>query len=152
MESTNESNLFELQIDHNGSAFLKEAARWAKFLAILGFIFCGLYVLFALFAGSIFATAFRSFGSAGVAYSGSGFISLFYIAFAILYFFPCLYFYNFAVKMQAALRENNQDQLNGSFKNLKSCYRFLGILTIIILGFMVLGIIIALISLGSLMR
>lgn len=152
MESTNQSNLFELQIDHNGSAFLKEAARWAKFLGILGFIFCSLYVLFALFAGSIFATAFRSFGTAGAAYSGGGFISFFYIAFAVLYFFPCLYLYNFAVKMQAALRENNQEQLNLSFKNLKSCYRFLGILSIIVLGLMILGIVVALISLGSVMR
>jgi len=149
MESTSESNLFELQIDHNGSAFLKEAAKWAKFLAILGFIFCGLYVCFALFAGSIMAAFSRIPGAnAGLGIGGT-FISIIYIAVALLYFFPCLYLYNFAVKIAAALRENNQEQLNLSFKNLKSCYRFLGILAIIGLGFALLGVIIALISLGS---
>jgi len=149
MESTSESNLFELQIDHNGSAFLKEAAKWAKFLAILGFIFCGLYICIALFAGSLMSAAFSTMGAGAAGFRGGAFISFIYIAIALLYFFPCLYLYNFAVKVTAALRENNQEQLNLSFRNLKSCYRFLGILAIIALGFIVLGMIVAIIGLGS---
>ena len=149
MESTNVSNLFELQVDHNGSAHLKEAARWAKFLAVLGFIVCGLMVVGALFAGTIMA-AFSSLtpgGSAGAI--GGAFVSIVYILCALLYFFPCLYLYNFGAKMQVALRANDQEQLNLSFKNIKSYYRFIGILTIIGLGFMVLGLIFFLIGLAS---
>jgi len=62
------------------------------------------------------------------------FVSVFYILMALLYFFPCLYLFNFASKMQIALRNNDQDHLNESFKNLKSTFRFVGILTIVSLG------------------
>ena len=44
-------NLFELQLDQPSAAYLGEAAKWAKFLAIIGFIFCGLMILAALFMG-----------------------------------------------------------------------------------------------------
>lgn len=150
MESTNESSLFELQIDHNGSAFLKEAAKWAKFLGIVGFVFCGLFALIGLFAGSVISTAFSSMGPAGGAFRGSGvFISIIYVGCALLMFFPYLYLYNFAGKMQAALRGNDQEQLNLSFKNLKSYLRFIGILTVIGLCFMALFIIIGIIGMAS---
>ena len=151
MESiTTESHLFELQVDHNTSAYLKETARWAKFMAILGFVFCGLFVIVAVFAGSIFATAFSALGTAGFGAAGGVFISALYILIALLYFFPCLYLFNFSAKMQTALRNNDQEQLNLSFKNLKSCYRYIGILMIIGLGFWLLAFI--LMGIGSAFR
>lgn len=150
MESTTES-LFELHVDHNGSAYLKETARWAKFMAILGFIFCAFYVLVALFAGS-FMARLSTLGGGGAATGagmiGGGLITVIYILIAVLYFFPCLYLYNFAAKMQTALRSNDQDQLNLSFRNLKSCYRYMGILMIIALGLIALGCIFAVIGLA----
>jgi hypothetical protein len=151
MESitTTESHLFELQVDHNGSAYLKETAKWAKFMSIMGFIFCGLFVLVALFAGTFLSAAFSSFGAAGSAMGGA-MVSVLYIAIALIYFFPCLYLFNFATKMQTALRNNDQELMNVSFKNLKSCYRFMGILMIIGLGFWALGIIA--VVLGGTMR
>ena len=152
MESTTES-LFELHVDHNGSAYLKETARWAKFMAILGFVFCAVYVLIALFAGSLMARLSTLGGNAGAgtgaALIGGGLISVIYIMIAVLYFFPCLYLYNFAAKMQTALRANDQDQLNLSFRNLKSCYRFMGILMIIALSFIVLACLFAVIGLAT---
>lgn len=134
MEQNAAIPLFELQVDHNVSGYLKETARWAKFLAILGFIFCGLMVLIALFAGS-FITAILSMGNgaaAGMGYMG-GVVSFVYIVMALLFFFPCFYLYNFASRMQVALRSNDQEQLAKSFRNLKSCYKYIGIFTIIYL-------------------
>jgi hypothetical protein len=63
-----------------------------------------------------------------------------YVVIAILNFFPCLYLYNFAVKMQVALSGNDQEQLNTSFKNMRAFYRFVGVMMIIALGFFLLGI------------
>jgi len=150
MELNTTSNLFELHVDQVGASYLKETARWAKFFAILGFIFCGLMLLGGLFAGSLISAAFSSLGNAGsAAFMGGGFITVMYIGFAVLYFFPCLYLFNFASKMQVALRSNDQEFLNQSFKNLKSCYRFFGILAIICLGLWTLGIIFAIIGMAS---
>jgi hypothetical protein len=149
MESTPQSNLFELQIDHNGTSYVRDAARWAKFLAVVGFIFCGLMVLVAILFASVLSSVFNTMGSAGPAFSG-GLVSTVYILMALLFFFPCLYLYNFASKAQAALNRNDQEQLNVSFRNLRAYFRFLGILTIIYLSLLVLVFIIGII--GSAMR
>jgi len=149
MESNVESSLFELQVDHEATNYLKETARWAKFMAIMGFIGCGICVLVGLFAGSIIAGMYSSVGGVGRAGAmGGAFYSILYIALALLYFFPCLYTFNFASKMQVALRSNDQSQLNLAFKNLKSCYRFVGILTIIWLCLVGLGVIFSIIGLA----
>lgn len=142
MEQNSETHLFDLQVDHQASAYLGETARWARFLAIVGFIFCAFFVLIAIFAGSLFAGAFgRLGGIGGMGAIGGVMLSFFYFALAVLCFFPCLYLYHFASKMQIALRNNVQEELNQSFRSLKSCYRFLGILMIILLGFYGLGIV-----------
>jgi len=146
MEPNTGSSLFELQVDHDASTYLKESARWAKFLAVIGFVLCGIILLVALFAGSMLA---GSFGAMGMGRGGTAMgavVSVIYIALGLLYFFPCLYTYNFATKMQIALRNNDQAQLNQSFKNLKSCYRFMGILMIIWLCFVALGLIFSVIG------
>ena len=149
MES-NTSSLFELQVDHDASTYLKETARWAKFLGIMGFIGCGLCVIGGLVLAATTSGALGGLGATGFGVMSGAGIAIVYIVLALLYFFPCLYLFNFASKMQLAIRSNDQGQLNQSFKNLKSCFRFLGILTIIVLGLWGLGIIIAII--GSVFR
>ena len=140
-------NLFDLQIDHQSNSYLSEAAKWGKFLAIMGFIFCGLLIIIALFAGTMMASVMSGFGGsssdATASAVGGGVITFVYLVFAVIYFFPCLYLYNFSSKMQAALRANQQETLNTSFRNLKSCFKFMGILMIIMLAFWALGIVIA---------
>ena len=121
-------------------AYLRDAARWAKFLAVAGFIFCGLFVVVAILFLSLLSSLFNSVGASGVAGIGPVTIACVYIVIAILNFFPCLYLYNFAIKMQVALAGNDQGQLNTSFKNMRAFYRFVGVMMIIALGFFLLGI------------
>jgi hypothetical protein len=153
MEQTNTpSNLFELHIDNESTAYLGETAKWTKFLSILGFVFCGLLIIVGIFFGSIIGTlfsgGFRGVDPAGTAAARSfgGIFAVIYIVIALLYFFPCLYLYNFSTKMQVALRSNDQEQLATSFKNLKSCFKFLGIFTLVILGIYLLAFIIGIIG------
>jgi hypothetical protein len=147
MEQNTETSLFTLQIDHQASSFLGETARWAKFLAILGFIGCGLLVLFAIFFGTIISYFGRFGGGTTQLAAGMGaFVSVFYILIALLYFFPCLYLFNFASKMQVAIQSNDQERLNESLKNLKSHFRFIGILTIVWLGLSLLVFLLSIIG------
>jgi hypothetical protein len=140
MEQQNQ-NLFELQLDQPSAAHLGEAAKWAKFLAIIGFIFCAIMILVALFAGSIMGTMMASMGGGAASMMGSGFVTVIYLLLTAVYFFPCLYLYKFASQMQSALPGNEQGRLQSSFKNLKACFRFMGILFIIVMSFYVLAII-----------
>lgn len=148
MDQNTSTSLFDLHVDHQSSAYLGETAKWAKFLAIIGFIFCGLFVLVGVFAGSFLAGALGRYGQGGGSMIGGAFFSVIYVLLALLYFFPCLYLFNFASKMQVALKNNDQQQLAQSFRNLKSCYKFLGILMIIILGFYALALVFGVLAAG----
>ena len=154
MEENQSTSLFGLGLDPASNAHLSEAARWAKFLAIVGFVICALIAVFGIFAGSIFSgmmSRYSEFGGRSSGYGG-GFgatFSIIYIGIAILYFFPCLFLYRFANHMKAALASNQQEILNKSFQNLKIMFRYVGILTIIILSIYLLLFLIGLSSAGT---
>ena len=45
----------ELQVDSIAHAHLSETAKWARFLAIVGFVICVIILLVAFFAGTFLA-------------------------------------------------------------------------------------------------
>ncbi len=152
MEQNQDSTLFEMSLDQTGRAHLTEAAKWAKFLSIMGFIGCGLIVLIGVFFGSFFSTFSgelnRNSPYGDMATSG-GFgavAAIMYIVIALIYFFPCLFLFRFATKMKTALAANDLESLNNSFQNLKATFRFIGILTLIGLCFWVLALIFGLLG------
>jgi Family of unknown function (DUF5362) len=155
MEPNQDQSLFGLSIDPVTKSHLSVTASWAKFLAIMGFIFCILVVLAGLFAGTILAKmqtrGVEGFGNnREINTSGFGAIAaVMYIILALLYFFPCLFLFNFAAKMKNALVTNDQNTLNSSFQNLKKTFRYLGVLTIIILCFWVISMLIGLLAASS---
>ena len=44
----------DLQVTPQAQSYLTESAKWGKFLAIMGFIFCGLMVILAFFVPALF--------------------------------------------------------------------------------------------------
>jgi hypothetical protein len=142
------SSLFSLSIDPSSKEHLNEAARWARFIAIVGFVFLGFLVL----AGILFSMtlsrldtsgdpAFRTGGLGAMMGTGT---AILYIILAAVYFFPLLYLLRFANAAQAALASNEQELLVQSFLNLKRFLRYVGILTIIALAFMAFSVIFSL--------
>lgn len=144
MEPDQNTSLFGLSIDQTSKVHLNEVARWARFLALVGFIVCGLIIVFGFFASSVLRMMMnRVYGSElnGIDFEKHGSIlSFVYIGFALVYFFPCLFLFRFANKMNAALLTNDQGTLNKSFQNLKIMFRYVGILTIIVLSLYALTI------------
>jgi hypothetical protein len=104
MEQSQETSLFGFGIDQSSRAHLAEAAKWAKFLAIVGFVMCGLIVVIAFFVGSFLAMMTNSYNdgysSTARLTGGMGvFVTIFYIGIAILFFFPYLFLFRFATRM-----------------------------------------------------
>lgn len=143
MESA-ESSFFTLEIDEQSVSSLSQAAKWAKLLAIVGFVCCGLIVFAGIFAGGVLGivSAMNNTQPVGVDFGAmqAGLIFV-YVVLGLIYFFPCLFLYRFAVKMQYALKTNQQEVLNASFSNLKSCFKFLGVLTVIVLSIYALALV-----------
>jgi hypothetical protein len=149
MEPTMQTNLFELQVDQTSMSYLRDAAKWARFLAIAGFVFCGLFVVFAIVVATVLANLLSTMGTSPTSGGmGAGPIAAVYIGIAAISFFPNLYLYNFSGRMRAALRDNDQDQLNLAFKNVRSLFRFVGVLMIIGLGLFILFFLLLLITAG----
>ncbi len=121
----------DLGLSTTAKAFLKESAGWTKFISIVGFVFLGLLVIVALFAGSFIGAAMQASGMAAL---GGAFITILYLAMAVLYFFPIYYLFQFSSKMKAALQTQSSELLEQAFGNLKSHYKFMGILLIIVLA------------------
>jgi hypothetical protein len=150
MEQTSNTSLFSLSIDPVTKAHLSEAARWARFLAIVGMIGLALMIVFGIFGSAMMFSAAGSldgnYGASGMAAYGSGFFATYIIIVAVLYFFPLLFTLRFANKMRTALSANDQQALNSAFQNLKICYRYIGILTIIGLVFLAIAVVFGIIG------
>lgn len=110
---------------------LNETRKWTNFLSIMGFIFIGLMILIAFAISSMMSTMAES--ESALPFSGTvlGFI---YLIIAFIYFFPILYLYRFSKYTKKALETQNSNDLNEAFKNLKSHYRFMGIITIVMIA------------------
>ena len=140
MEQQESMSLFSLSIDPLSKSHLTEAAKWARFLAIIGMVVLVLMIIFGLFFSTMMAVSSNPFEEPVEGGSGlmSGFgvgMAILYIVLAAIWFFPLLYLLRFANSMRAALHGNDQNALNVSFQNLKSCFRYVGIITIILLVF-----------------
>jgi hypothetical protein len=106
---------------------LLETAKWGRFLAITGYV---ILVLIGLGAVSVafFALLSDSF---------NGFptqVMLLVILYAVLgaiYFFPVYYLHQYATRIHEGLGTNDAAMMTEAFGNLKSLFKFFGIMTII---------------------
>ncbi len=135
-----------LVIDWRSKEFLKETAKWTKFLAILGFVGIGLMVLGSLVM--LFAPS-SLMSNGDFPFGGKIFMMLLYLAFAVLYYFPISYLYQFSENTKKAIENNDNNAIRDAFEFLKSHYKFMGILTIILLSFYAIIIFIGIIGAGA---
>ncbi|KDN56494.1 DUF5362 family protein [Flavobacterium seoulense] len=135
MEETTAFEDFDLRLTEESKSFLKETAKWAYFLSIVGFVGVGILVLFALFFGTIFSKL-SSFGgnSTPMPMMAGGFITVLYLVIAVIYFFPVYYLFQFSSKLKIAFNNIDNEQLTASFENLKSHYKFMGICAIVMIS------------------
>ncbi len=127
-ESTN-----GLEVSELAKSYIRETARWAKFLAIMGFILAGILTLslismLASPPGAEINPYVATFGKAGNVFV------IFVLGLAILVLlYPGITLYKFASSSQNACLTNDSIQLDNAFKNLKRTFRFVGIYTIFML-------------------
>ena len=142
-----QESLFGLSIDPHSRMHLAETAKWTRFLAIAGFVFIGLMILYGIVMSVVVSKITPRYSSEFESpYSSTiGFVLIIYtIIFGVIYFFPCLFTLRFSNYMKEALNTNDQEKLNSAFQNLKIAARYLGILTIIGLALFAIVILIAL--------
>ncbi len=137
----------DLQVSPSAQSFLSESARWGKFLAIIGFIFCGFMVVMSFFIPALIMhiPPYNTLSSGLSSGMATG-MTIIYLLLSLLLFFPCFYLFKFSIKMQASLNTVSQENFEESLKNLKSLFKFYGIFVIIILSIYALIFVIAMVG------
>jgi len=135
----NLGNPNDLVITNDMKINLLETAKWGKFLSIVGFVSIAIMVLVGLFV-SYFMNAMMAINpvTSDLPSGALGALSLVYavmfILIAVIYIFPTLYLYRFS---NAILKEKYGSDVSNyqtGFENLKSLFKFMGIITAILLS------------------
>lgn len=134
----------QFNLNSTSVEYLRETAKWARFLSIVGFVFIGIIVLIALTAGSTLGAVMAASGSpiGGLA------ITIIYLLMAGLFFPPTLYLYRYSKNIKAAIETNNQSLLTEGMGNMKSVFKFWGIYMAVILSIYAVLIVFALVGGG----
>jgi len=131
----------EFGLDATAQAHLLETVRWTKFLAIVGFIFMGLFLLIIIVmiaAGPMISHYTENmgqpvnrnpFGALGMI--GLGII---YLVILCIYFYPVYALMKFSSCIKKGIRNRDQHYLNIGFRYQKNMYLYIGILTILTLA------------------
>ena len=127
----------DLEIDHEVTDSMNEAAKWAKFISIAVFVFCGLMLLVLIAVSGQFmngfSTSLKRYNGFLAGMNGSAFFAIFSVA--ILLFVAVYYFlFDFSKKVKSALLSENTEELNKGINSLKIyfiIYAALGVLGIV---------------------
>ena len=130
-----ENSIFNsIQLDEQGSYYLKEAAKWARFLGIMGYVFMAIMLIAGLVIGFLLPEVS---GMPGFAFA------IIYIIIAAVYVYPIIQLHQFGAKAKTATLHNDAASFNASLKCLKNCFLYIGVVTIITISIYALIIIFA---------
>lgn len=145
MEEMTQQSDFEqgnlgLSVTHPSYSYLEEISKWTKFLSILGFVLSGFMVLGGLSAMTIETNLFGSVADT-IPMALIALYGVMYLVIGLFYLIPCMFLFKSSNAMKSALQTNDSFQLEESFKNHKSFFKFIGITTLVMLILYALGII-----------
>src|ERR1043165_4920772 len=124
-------SILELQVDQTASKNLSDAARWAKFLSVTGFICMGLLLIFFLAMQSQIASAFSQVIPG---FSNLNSFGLLITVIIIVVGIVCLLMY-FLFRGSALIKKGietkSQDTFNNGLASLKAYFTMYGILAIV---------------------
>ncbi len=125
------------------AAHLRRGAVWARFMAVVGFIGCGVMLL-----ASIAMLAFSGFLSAYISEMipyASVILAVLYIVSAVIGFFINLFLYRFADRSIRAVDSSDSALLSSGIRNLTNLFLTSGIILFMSLAIPAIATIIALI-------
>lgn len=120
-------------------SYFYDITKWVKFLSIVGYAVAILLLFVAFNVGSILksspeaAAALAPFGKAG-----STLVTIIYFAIAAFFFYPSMLMGRIAARGKQAILFGDQENLDSTMLQLKSLFKFWGIITLIMVVFYVL--------------
>lgn len=131
------------QLTAESITYLLKAARWGKFLAILGFIVSGLLIVGGIAMSFILnkVSGTDELVPINLPFS-TVFLSIIYIIFACIYLIPVIFLNTFSNNAIKAVNISSTEKMTTSLRNLKNLFVFIGVSTIVILTLYTLALIV----------
>lgn len=116
-----------------------EIAKWASFLAVVGFVITGFMVIAALTVGPAMNSNPEIRAMIGKMGSlGSIGFTVICMIYAFVIFYPSLLLFKYSTKAKLGILYGEQSSLDEAISKLKSLFKYWGILTFIFIGLYVL--------------
>ena len=120
-----------LMVTEEMRSYLYDIARWANFLAIVGFVIAGFLVL----ASFTIAPAMQTNPELAKAMATSALsplgITLICLAYAFAIFYPSLLLFKYSTKAKVGVLYGEQASLDEAFSKMKSLFKYWGVITLI---------------------
>ena len=133
--SHEEDEVEALWVSEDVRSYLYETAKWAKFLAIVGFVFSAMTAIGAFGAGAVLNSMSAISPNNPFIKIGASGLTLIYLLFAFVQFYPSFLLYKFSAATNQAVLYGDQASLSVAMSKIKSVFKFFGIITIFFLGF-----------------
>ena len=132
----------KLVVTEEMRSYIYEIAKWASFLAIVGFAFAGITILSAFTIGAVMNSNPQLLAMANTMGAAAGVVfTVMFLILAFAIFYPSLLMFKYATKAKIGVLYGDQASLDEAMSKLKSLFKYWGIITIIYLGFYALMII-----------
>jgi hypothetical protein len=135
-----EDEVEALWVSEDVRSYIYETSKWARFLSIVGFVFSGLTVINAFGAGAMLSTMAAMSPGNPLVKIGSAGLTIVFLLFALLQFYPSLQLYKFSAASKQAVLFADQESFSTAMGKLKSFFKFWGIATVIFISFYILMI------------
>ncbi len=115
------------------AAFLIKAAKWGKFLSILGFIVITLILIAGILMSFVLNMVQDEMIPLNMPFSPK-ILSIVYIVIAGIYLIPVIFLNSFCNQALKAVKYSNTVNMTNSLRNLKNLFVFIGISTVVFLA------------------
>lgn len=129
-----------LWISEDIRSYIYDAAKWTRFLSIVGFVFSALVAVSAFSVAAIFSSVAAINPGNPMLQLNPVVLTVFYLLFAFVVFYPSFLLFKFSTSANQAVLFVDQESLSTAMGKLKSYFKFWGIVTIIGISLYVLMI------------
>ncbi|MGY0040669.1 DUF5362 family protein [Pedobacter sp. NJ-S-72] len=131
-----------LWITEDIRSYIYDAAKWTRFLSIVGFVLTAMFVMSAFSVDAMLSTLSKTMpGNPMLGLGSACRVTIIYLLFALLQFYPSFLLYKFSTSANKAVLFADQPSLGEAISKLKSFFKFWGILTIVIIALYILMIV-----------
>lgn len=115
-------------------SYFYDIAKWANFLAVVGFVISGFMIISAFTIGAAVQTNPELAAMLGqMGKLGTGGITVFFLLYGFAIFYPSMLMLKYSIKAKQGILYNEQNNLDEALSKLKSLFKYWGIVTIVIM-------------------